>query len=102
MNELDVASNLYLLLAALGLCISVQYAALPILGQSAFVAIGGFGTFQFAQRGLPLGVAVLVSGLIAAVAGYLVGLGAGRLHGAPLALATWALAWLVQAVLIAF
>jgi branched-chain amino acid transport system permease protein len=102
MNELDVASNLYLLLAALGLCISVQYAALPILGQSAFVAIGGFGTFQFAQRGLPLGVAALVSIAIATVAGYLVGLGAGRLHGAPLALATWALAWLVQAVLVAF
>ncbi|MFL6240377.1 MAG: ATP-binding cassette domain-containing protein [Actinomycetes bacterium] len=102
MNEIDVASNLYLLLAALGLAISVQYAELPILGQSAFVAIGGFGTFQLTQNGLPLGIAVGVSVCTAAVGGYLLGLGVGRLEAAPLALATWALAWLAQAVLTGF
>ena len=53
MNVVDVAGDLYLLLAALGLCISVQYADLPILGQSAFVAVGGFGTLQLAEHGIP-------------------------------------------------
>jgi ABC-type branched-subunit amino acid transport system ATPase component/ABC-type branched-subunit amino acid transport system permease subunit len=101
-NTIEVAGDLYLLLAALGLCLSVQYADLPILGQSAFVAVGGFGTFQLSAHGLPLGVAVVLSVVLAAVAGYLIGLGAGRLHGASLALATWGLAWLAQAVLVAF
>jgi ABC-type branched-subunit amino acid transport system ATPase component/ABC-type branched-subunit amino acid transport system permease subunit len=101
-NVVDVASDLYLLLAALGLCISVQYADLPILGQSAFVAVGGFGTLQLAQHGIPLGVAVLLSVLMAGVGGFLLGLGAVRLHGASLALATWGLAWLVAAILAAF
>jgi branched-chain amino acid transport system permease protein len=101
-NVVDVASDLYLLLAALGLCISVQYADLPILGQSAFVAVGGFGTLQLAAHGIPLGCAVLLSVLMAGVAGFLLGLGAVRLHGASLALATWGLAWLVASVLAAF
>ena len=44
MNVIDVAGDLYLLLAALGLCISVQYADLPmdftdptLPGNSAFI-----------------------------------------------------------------
>jgi branched-chain amino acid transport system permease protein len=101
-NKLEVANDLYLLLAALGLCISVQYADLPILGQSAFVAVGGFGSLQLAAHGFPLGLAVLVSVAMAGAAAYVLGAGAGRLHGAPLALGSWALAWLAQAVLAAF
>ena len=102
MNVIEVAGDLYLLLAALGLCISVQYADLPILGQSAFVAVGGFGTLQLAQHGFPLGLAVPLSVLMACLGGFLLELGAVRLHGASLALATWGLAWLVAAVLAAF
>ena len=102
MSVVEVAGDLYLLLAALGLCLSVQYAGLPILGQSAFVAVGGFATMLLAAHGVPLGVAVVSSVVIAAASGYLLALGAARLHGASLALATWALAWLVQAVLVAF
>jgi ABC-type branched-subunit amino acid transport system ATPase component/ABC-type branched-subunit amino acid transport system permease subunit len=102
MSPVDIGADLYLLLAALGLSLSVQYADLPILGQSAFVAVGGFGTLLLASHGLPLGAAVALSVLIAAAGGYLLALGAARLYGASLALATWALAWLVQAVLLAF
>ncbi|MDX6286582.1 MAG: branched-chain amino acid transport system ATP-binding protein livM [Frankiales bacterium] len=102
MSVIEVASDLYLLLAVLGLAASVQYAGLPILGQGAFVAVGGFGTVLLAQHGMPLGIAVLLSVLIAGAAGYLLALGAARLSGAALALATWVLAWLVQAILIAF
>lgn len=102
MNVIEVASDLYLLLAVLGLAASVQYAGLPILGQSAFVAVGGFGTVLMTRHGLPLGVAVVLAVLSAGVAGYLLALGGARLSGAALALATWVLAWLVQAILLGF
>ena len=97
-----LAGNLYLLLAALGLALSASYAGLPVLGQGAFVALGAFGVVHLDRAGWPLGLAVLGVVVLAAVAGYAVGYGAARLYGAFLALATWALAWLVYAVLIAF
>jgi branched-chain amino acid transport system permease protein len=101
---LEVAGALWLLLAAFGLALSVSYAGLPVLGQGAFVAIGGFGTALLGPggAGLPLGVAVVLSVVIAGVLGHLVALGASRLEGASLALATWALAWLVQRALTAY
>lgn len=104
MSLLDLAQALWLLVAALGLALSVSYAGLPILGQGAFVAVGGVGTALLGPggAGLPLGVAVLASVAAAAVTGYLVALGASRLQGAYLALATWALAWLVFRTLGAF
>ncbi len=101
---LELAGALWLLLAAFGLALSVSYAGLPVLGQGAFVAIGGFGTALLGPggAGLPLGVAVVVSVVLAGVLGHLLALGASRLEGASLALATWALAWLVQRALTAY
>src|SRR5436305_10305758 len=97
-----LATDLYLLVAAYGLALSVSYAGLPVLGQGAFVAVGAFGTSQLAAHGLPLGVAVIAAIAIAAVAGYLVGFAAARLAGAQLALATWAAAWLAYTALVVF
>src|SRR3954465_11593226 len=68
-----LAHDLYLLLGAYGLALPVAYAGLPVLGQGAFVAVGAFGTALLAAHGTPLGVAVLVSVALAAVAGYLGG-----------------------------
>jgi len=96
------ATDLYLLVAAYGLAVAVSYAGLPVLGQGAFVAIGAFGTAQFASHSVPLGVAVIAAVSIAAVTGYLVGFAAARLAGASLALATWALAWLAYTALVVF
>src|SRR4051794_24354132 len=96
------ATDLYLLVAAYGLALSVSYAGLPVLGQGAFVAVGAFGTSQLASHGLPLGVSVVAAVAMAAVAGYLVGFAAARLAGAQLALATWALAWLAYTALVVF
>ena len=96
------AADLYLLVAAYGLAIAVSYAGLPVLGQGAFVAVGAFGTTQLAQHGIPLGVAVVFAVAIAAVAGYVVGFAAARLEGAPLALASWGLAWLAYTALVVF
>ena len=101
MSEVDLARNLYLLLAALGLNLAVGYAGQPVLGQGAFVAVGGYGTLLLA-RGLPLGLAAALAVLGAGLLGWLLDYGASRLRGAFLALGTWALAWLAAAVLAGF
>src|SRR3954470_12535258 len=97
-----LATDLYLLVAAYGLALSVSYAGLPVLGQGAFVAVGAFGTSQLASHEVPLGIAAITAIAIAAVAGCLVGFAAARLAGAQLALATWALAWLAYTALVVF
>ncbi|HVE64110.1 MAG TPA: ATP-binding cassette domain-containing protein [Mycobacteriales bacterium] len=103
MSAVDVAQVLWLALAALGLNLAVGLAGQPILGQGAFVSVGGYGTVLLADRGdLPLGVAAAVAVVGAGVLGWLVAFGSSRLRGAYLALATWGLAWLVFAVLTAF
>jgi branched-chain amino acid transport system permease protein len=104
MTTVELAQALWLLVAALGLSLSVQYAGLPVLGQGAFVAVGGIGTALLGPGGAgwPVGVAVLTSVVVAGVLGQLVALAARRLEGAYLALATWALAWLVYRTMLAF
>ncbi|MDT7570171.1 MAG: branched-chain amino acid transport system ATP-binding protein livF [Actinomycetota bacterium] len=104
MTAVELAQALWLLVAALGLSLSVQYAGLPVLGQGAFVAVGGVGTALLGPGGAgwPLGLAALSSVVLAAVIGQLVALAASRLEGAYLALATWALAWLVYRTMLAF
>ena len=101
MSEVDLARDLYLLLAALGLNLAVGYAGQPVLGQGAFVAVGGYGTLLLAES-LPLGLAAALAVLAAGLLGWLLDYGASRLRGAFLALGTWALAWLAVAVLAAF
>ncbi len=104
MSAVDLAQALWLLVSALGLAVSVSYAGMPVLGQGAFMAVGGFGTALLGPggQGWPLGIACATSILIAGVLGYLIALGASRLEGATLALATWALAWLVQRALVSY
>ena len=104
MSVLGLAQSLWLLVAALGLALSVRYAGVPMLGQSAFMAVGGYGVALLGPggAGLPLGVAAALAVLLAAAAGYLTALGTARLDGGYVALATWTLAWLAQRVLIAF
>jgi branched-chain amino acid transport system permease protein len=103
-SAVDLAQALYLLVAALGLSLAVSYAGLPVLGQGAFVAVGAYGTALLGPGGAgwPLGIACGASVLAAALLGYVVALGASRLEGAYLALATWALAWLVQRILLGY
>jgi branched-chain amino acid transport system permease protein len=104
MSLVELAQALWLLVAALGLALPVSYAGLPVLGQGAFVAVGGVGTVLLGPggAGLPLGIAVLAAVATAAAVGHLVARGASRLEGAYLALATWALAWLVFRTMNAF
>lgn len=98
---IELAQALWLLVAALGLALAVSYARLPVLGQGAFVAVGGFGTAVLSEH-VAVPAAVVLSVAAAGALGHLVALGASRLEGATLALGTWALAWLVYEVLQAF
>ncbi|MCW2500731.1 MAG: livM, partial [Frankiales bacterium] len=104
MSAVDVAQALYLLVAALGLGLAVSYAGMPVLGQGAFVAVGAYGTALLGPggEGWPLGIACAASVLVAGLLGYAVALGASRLEGAYLALATWALAWLVHRAVLGY
>ncbi|MDX6197860.1 MAG: branched-chain amino acid transport system ATP-binding protein livF [Actinomycetota bacterium] len=104
MTTVELAQALWLLVAALGLSLSVQYAGLPVLGQGAFVAVGGVGTALLGPGGAgwPLGLAALAAVVVAGGLGHLVAFGASRLEGAYLALATWALAWLAYRLMLAF
>ena len=95
----DTAYDLYLFAAVLGLLPAVALAGLPVLAQSAFVALGGAGALKLEQVGLPIGGAVLLAILLGAFAGALTGLLVGRAQPAFVALATWALAWLAYIAL---
>jgi len=103
-TAVGLAQSLWLLLAALGLALPVRYAGIPLLGQGAFVAVGGYAVVLLGPggTGLPLGVAAGLAVSLAAAAGYLTALATARLDGGYLALATWALAWLVQRAPTAF
>jgi branched-chain amino acid transport system permease protein len=98
----EAAHDLYLLLAVLGLSLVVTQAGMPVLAQSAYVAIGGVGALQLERHGLPIGGAVLLAVALGAAAGALTGALLGRAGPAAVALSTWALAWLAYTALLSF
>src|SRR4051795_8391835 len=77
----EAARDLYLLVAVLGLLPAVTLAGMPVLAQSAFVAVGGVGALQLERAGLPIGGAVLIAIVLGAVAGAGVGALGGRAEG---------------------
>jgi branched-chain amino acid transport system permease protein len=97
----DLVFDLYLLAAALGLVPVVAFAGLPVLAQSAFLAVGAVGAMRLERAGLPIGSAVLVAVLGGACLGALTGWLVARAPAERVALATWGLAWLASAVLVA-
>ena len=99
---IDAARDLYLVVAVLGLLPAVALAGAPVLAQSAFVAVGAVGALQLERAGLPIGGAVLAAVALGGAAGALTGLLVRRCEPPLLALATWALAWLVYVALLGF
>ncbi len=88
---------------ALGLNLLTGYSGQISLGHGAFFAIGAYGAAIVANRlGLPWPVCILVGGLAAGVAGYLLGWPSLRLTGPYLAIATLALAIAVPQALLKF
>jgi ABC-type branched-subunit amino acid transport system ATPase component/ABC-type branched-subunit amino acid transport system permease subunit len=93
---LDLASGVYLMLAAVGLNFALGLGDVPSLGQGAFAAVGAFSVALLRTRaGWGLEVAVFAAVGLAAVAGALAGAGAARLRPVYVAISTWIVAWLV-------
>ena len=77
-------------LAGVGLNLLTGYAGLVSLGSAAFMSIGAFSTYNLLLRvpGLPLPLALIVAGLIAAAAGVVFGLPSLRIKGFYLSAST--------------
>lgn len=75
-------------IVALSLNILVGYTGQISLGHAGFFAIGAYATVLFAAAGMPIPLALLLAGLIAASFGFLLGLPALRLEGPYLAVVT--------------
>jgi branched-chain amino acid transport system permease protein len=77
-------------LAGVGLNLLTGYAGLVSLGSAAFMSIGAFSTYNLILRvpGLPLPLALIVAGLIAATAGVVFGLPSLRIKGFYLSAST--------------
>src|SRR5258705_5831103 len=83
---------LILSLAALGLNILTGYAGQLSLGTAAFMAVGAFASYNFMLRvpGMPILLAFVGGGVVAALVGMLFGLPSLRIRGFYLAVATLA------------
>jgi len=79
-------------LAALGLNILTGYAGQLSLGTAAFMAVGAFAAYNFVLRvpGMPILVAFVLAGIVAALVGIVFGLPSLRIKGFYLAVATLA------------
>jgi branched-chain amino acid transport system permease protein len=99
----DLASGLYLAVAATGLGLAIGVAGMPSLAQGAFMAIGAFTAAQLrVHGGMPTLAAAVLGAGAAAGAGVVTGIGFVRLRRAIVAVSTWILAWLVWLGLEAF
>jgi branched-chain amino acid transport system permease protein len=88
-------------IVAVGLTLVTGIAGQVSLAQAAFSAIGGYGgTLLCLHMGLPLWLGILLSAVIAAGLGYLLGLPALRLEGPYLALVTLGFTAIIQTILI--
>ena len=88
-------SNLFLfntgLLAgvgALALNLLMGTGGQPSLGTTAFLGLGGFSTIALMHQGIPFVIALVLSALVAALGGLVLGLPSLRIRGVYLALAT--------------
>ena len=101
--RVDLASGVYLVVAAVGLNFALGLGDVPSLGQGAFAAIGAFGACLLRAKagwgGLEATVAAVA---LAAIGGAIVGAGAARLRTVYVAISTWIVAWLVSFALGSF
>jgi branched-chain amino acid transport system permease protein len=92
-RDVQLAQIAYTAIAVAGLTVLSGLSGQISLGHGAFMAIGAYALALLLQdQGWPLGVVLVVSTVISAVAGVIVGLAAARLRGPYLAGATLALA----------
>jgi branched-chain amino acid transport system permease protein len=102
-SMVDLASGVYLVVAAVGLNFALGLGDVPSLGQGAFAAIAAFAAVLLrAKAGWGALEATVAGVALAAVAGVLVGAGAARLRTVYVAISTWIVAWLVAFALASF
>lgn len=87
-------------LAGMGLMVLTGQAGLVSLGHTAFLAVGCYVNAIMQMKGVPFLIAFPVSGLAAGLVGVVVAIPALRLHGIYLAIATLAMAVLVEDVIV--
>jgi branched-chain amino acid transport system permease protein len=87
-------------IAGLGLMILVGYTGLVSLGHAAFLAIGAYVHAYFLNQGLPFPITMLVATVFSGLVGGLVAIPALRMTGIYLAVATLAVAVIVEQVLV--
>ncbi len=99
----SLANWLYVVLAAMGLAVSVGLGRMPVLSQGAFMAVGAFTAALLRVRaGWSLEAALPAAVLASAAAGVVAGVGVVRLRTVFVAVSTWLMTWLVTLALLAF
>ncbi len=87
-------------LAGMGLMVLTGQAGLVSIGHTAFLAAGCYVNAILQMKGVPFLVAFPLSGLAAGIVGVIVAVPALRLHGIYLAIATLAMAVLVEDIIV--
>ena len=83
----------------LGLMLLAGYTGQMSIGHAAFMAVGAYTEAVLAARGWPFPLTLLVSSILAAAVGVVVGLPALRLRGLYLAIATLAFGFIIEEVI---
>lgn len=87
-------------IAAGGLDILMGYAGQICFGQAGFLAVGAYVTAYLVKHGLSFWLSLPLGGVLAAVAGLMIGLPALRIRGHYLALATMSFAYIIHLILV--
>mgnify|MGYP001264921028 CR=1 FL=1 len=86
----------YLGIAALGLNILVGFSGQISIGHAVFFGFGGFASAYFANKGIPVPLAIVLAGAATTAVGLIFGLPAARVKGLYLAIATLAAQFILQ------
>ncbi len=93
---------LYVLVGVLGLTVLTGFTGLISLGHVGFLMLGGYSyAIGVTRLGLPSELALMLSAVVPAVFGLIVGLPSLRLHGLYLAITTLAFSYIVSATFLA-
>jgi branched-chain amino acid transport system permease protein len=87
-------------IAAVGLDILMGYCGQVCFSQAGFVAVGAYATAFLVKNGLSYWVSLPIGGIVAALAGLMIGIPALRIRGHYLALATLSFAYIIHLILI--
>ena len=86
-------------MVGVGLMLLTGYTGQVSLGHAAFLAVGAYTEAVLQAQGVPFGLSLVAAGLLAGLAGIVIGLPALRLTGIYLVIATMAFGFIVQEVL---